>query len=70
MNRLTTQLNQSVIQPGMFSLTTMQLFAYKHIQGNITLTSNIQREHSDTNRQKNLHALYQYIKCGSIYLHV
>lgn len=54
----------------MFSLTTMQLFAYKHIQGNLTLTSNIQKELSDTNRPKNLHALYEYIKCGSIYLHV
>lgn len=50
--------------------TTMQLFAYKHIQDNITLTSNIQRELSDTNRPKNLHAWFLYIKCGSIYLQV
>lgn len=41
-----------------------------HIQGNITLTSNIQKELSDTNRPKKLHASYEYIKCGSIYLHV
>jgi len=54
----------------MFSPTTMQLFDYKPIQGNITLISNIQRELFDTSRPKNLHALCQYIKCGSIYLHV
>lgn len=54
----------------MFSPTILHLFAYKHIQGHITLISNTQRELSDTNRPKNLHALCQYIKYGSIYLHV
>lgn len=55
MKRLTTQRNQSLIHPGMFSLTTMHLFAYKQIiQGHTTLISNIQRELSDNNRPKNL----------------
>jgi hypothetical protein len=54
----------------MFSLTTMHLFAYEHIQGHTTLISNIQRELSDTKRPKHLYALCQYIKFGSIYLHV